>query len=418
MSYSFEPLQLSRLQIRFREMNVSLRKLTKFSLAMSIVVIAGCSTTKKEEPVERQEPTIIDSRFTISDFDSIQNISEEAWSTGLEAFQTSCRSMGKKRIWAEVCAKAQTTPLTEAKNFFMDNFAPWQMSKVEVGKQTGTVYNKSLTGLMTGYYEPLLKIKSHKTSTHTIPILSTPDDLIIVDLASLYPSLKGLRLRGKLEGRRLIPYDDRKAIVQRKDLDKYALGWSDDPVAVFFLQIQGSGRLETDTGDVLRVGYDDQNGHPYKAVGSWLVKKGYLKKHQLSMQNIQKWAKENPSEVNTLLDQNPSFVFFKERVVKNQNEGPVGAQGLPLTSQGSVAVDRKHVPLGTPLIVQVSQDNPPLNFTRPVVAQDTGGAIRGPLRFDFFWGFGDSAGAQAGRQKSDVTAWLLLPKGVSPDDIR
>ena len=271
---------------------------------------------------------------------------------------------------------------------------------------------------MTGYYEPLLKINRTKTADHQIPILSPPDDLIIVDLASLYPSLKGMRLRGKLQGRKLIPYDDRSHIVQRKDLDKYAIGWSDDPVAVFFLQIQGSGRLETAEGNTIRVGYDDQNGHPYKAVGSWLVRKGYLKKHELSMQNIQKWARENPSRVNELLDQNPSFVFFKEREVVDPTEGPIGAQGLPLTPKASVAIDRKFVPMGVPLIVHASQSNPALDFTRPVVAQDTGGAIRGPLRFDFFWGFGEEAGRNAGKQKSDVSAWLLLPKGAVPEDIR
>ncbi len=390
-----------------------------FSAVSAALLLAGCSTTDKTKPEkEIDEPTSIETRTTIDDYSSINQISQEDWQAGLRAFRVSCRSIGKKAIWKEVCAKADSTSDSEAEYFFRSQFTPWKITKIQLGKQTGTVYSEDESGLMTGYYEPLLKISKEKTSGHKIPILSTPDDLIIVDLASLYPSLKGMRLRGKLQGRKLIPYDDRSHIVQRRDLDKYAIGWSDDPVAVFFLQIQGSGRLETAAGETIRVGYDDQNGHPYKAVGSWLVQKGYLKRHELSMQNIQKWAVENPTRVNELLDQNPSFVFFKERAVTDPSEGPIGAQGLPLTPKASVAVDRKFVPMGIPLIVHASQDNPSLDFTRPVVAQDTGGAIKGPLRFDFFWGFGDEAGRNAGKQKSDVSAWILLPKGAAPEDIR
>lgn len=151
-------------------------------------------------------------------------------------------------------------------------------------------------------------------------------------------------------------------------------------VAVFFLQIQGSGRLRTEEGELIRVGYDDQNGRPYKAVGSWLVDQGYLKRHELSMQNIRTWAQNNPDKVDTLLNQNQSFVFFKEKKGGDPNEGPIGAQGLPLTPKASVAVDRRYISLGTPVLVSVSQSNPNLNFTKPVVAQDTGGAIKGPIR--------------------------------------
>lgn len=394
-------------------------RLSLLAAIAAALTLVGCSTTdKNKQEKEIEEPTSSDSRMSIDDFSSINQISSKDWEAGLHAFQISCKTIGKKTLWKEVCTQASTISGAEAKNFFRTQFTPWKITKIKIGTQTGTVYSEEESGLMTGYYEPLLKINREKTAAHQTPILSTPSDLIIVDLASLYPALKGLRLRGKIQGRKLIPYDDRKHIVNRTDLDKYAIGWSDDPVAVFFLQIQGSGRLETNDGETIRVGYDDQNGHPYKAVGSWLVQKGYLKRHELSMQNIQKWARENPSRVNELLDQNPSFVFFKERTVTDPEEGPVGAQGLPLTPQASVAVDRKHVPMGVPLIVHASQSNPPLEFTRPVVAQDTGGAIKGPLRFDYFWGFGDEAGKNAGRQKSDVSAWILLPKGAVPEALR
>ncbi len=394
----------------------ALNRLPLIGASLITLLLAACSTTVPEKDIT--EPTKTESKFSIDDFSMADEVAKQDWTVALKAFRISCRSIGKRIIWADVCSIANATPETQAENFFLANFTPWKISRITIGTQTGTVYGSSENGLMTGYYEPLLRVRKQKSATHSTPILATPDDLIIVDLASLYPKLKGMRLRGKVEGRKLIPYDDREHIVKRRDLDKNAIAWSDDPVGVFFLQIQGSGRLEHPDGEVIRVGYDDQNGHPYRAVGSWLVEKGYLQKHQLSMQNIRKWAEQHPERVNELLDQNPSFVFFKTRKVVDPEEGPVGAQGLPLTPMGSVAVDRRELPMGVPLIVSAEQDNPELKFTRPVVAQDTGGAIRGPLRFDFFWGFGDEAGRSAGRQKSKSSAWLLLPKGVTPEEIR
>ncbi len=386
-------------------------------LAVTALLLTSCGTTPPEEQAIN-EPTIEDIRFQISSFSDAPQVIDEDWQRALEAFKTSCQGIGRKALWKNVCSIAKRTPIEEASTFFHANFVPWSVTKQKIGSQTGTVYSSSPTGLMTGYYEPEIKASKTKTATHTTPILSTPDDLIIVDLAGLYPKLKGMRLRGKLKGRRLIPYDDRSAIVTRSDLDKYAIAWSDDPVEVFFLQVQGSGRLRLSDGSSVRIGYDDQNGHPYKAIGNWLIRNGYMKASEMSMQRIQAWANQHPEQLDKLLNQNPSFVFFKARDIDNPNEGPIGAQGLPLTAQGSVAVDRKFLPLGTPLIVEASQENPPLQFTKAVVAQDTGGAIKGPLRFDFFWGTGEDAGRQAGRQKSEVSAWLLLPAGTSPEELR
>lgn len=386
------------------------------SALICLALLNGCSSNK-QKPQEITEPTEESVRFEISAFSDIPSSEQEDWAAALSAFKISCRSIYRKTAWAEACSKASGTNAQNAEAFFKNNFTPWKIEKRTIGTQTGTVYSVSDTGLMTGYYEPLLTVSKHRTERHTTPILSTPDDLIIVDLAEAYPKLKGMRLRGKIQGRKLVPYDTRAKIVARKDLDKYSIAWSDDPVAVFFLQIQGSGRLRTEEGELIRVGYDDQNGRPYKAVGSWLVDQGYLKRHELSMQNIRAWAQNNPDKVDTLLNQNQSFVFFKEKKGGDPNEGPIGAQGLPLTPKASVAVDRRYISLGTPVLVSVSQTNPNLNFTKPVVAQDTGGAIKGPIRFDFFWGFGDEAGKNAGRQKSQARAWLLLPNGITPESL-
>lgn len=376
------------------------------------VLLASCSTTPP--PVEKKEATVDRTVFESASFETFASVHPQEWGPALAAFKQSCTALRSKPAWAGVCRAAEQTEPAEAMQFFRDNFDAWKMMKETVGKDSGEQLGLTDTGLMTGYYEPMLNAVPERDAAHTTPILSTPDDLIIVDLASVYPKLKGMRLRGKLVGRKIIPYDSRSAIVQRRDLDRYAIAWSNDPVEVFFLQIQGSGRLKMPDGSLVRVGYDDQNGHPYKAVGSWLVQKGYLQRHELSMQNIQAWARRNPARVNELLDQNPSFVFFKVRQAGSPDEGPRGALGVPLTPRASVAADRRQIPLGAPLVVQVSQNSPHLEFMRPVVAQDTGGAIAGPLRFDYFWGFGHEAGVRAGKQKSRVSAWLLLPKGVQP----
>lgn len=382
--------------------------------AIAALVLAGCSTRLPEKPEEKIKESL---SFEESTFSALPTSSSKDWETGLKAFTISCRSLKKSEIWFEVCLKASETGPKEAQDFFAENFTPWQLVKRSVSTESSEILSSQSQGLMTGYYEPILRVSKQRTAKNIVPILGTPDDLLIVDLSSLYPQLKGVRVRGKLEGRKVVPYDSRAEIVKRKDLDRYALAWSGEPVEVFFLQIQGSGRLKTEDGKEFRVGYDDQNGHPYKAIGTWLIRKGYLSSHEMSMQRIQEWAGEHPDKVEEMLSQNPSFVFFKRRDDLKTEDGPIGAQGLPLTPEGSVAIDRRLLPLGVPLFISARQAAPALTLNKLVVAQDTGGAIRGPLRFDFFWGSGDEAGAKAGKQKSQVQAWLLLPRGIKPASI-
>ena len=268
---------------------------------------------------------------------------------------------------------------------------------------------------MTGYFEPILRASRVRHGIYQYPIYGVPDDLISVELDSIHPQLKGLRLRGKLQGRKLVPYDDRKGIVARKDLEKkHVICWADDPVEAFFLQIQGSGRVLLDNGSLIRIGYADQNGHPYKSLGAWLIENAGLTREEMSMQRIKQWVRDNPQRRQELLNANPNFVFFAERVGYSDDQGPVGAQGVPLTPMASVAVDRRYWKLGVPFVTAASQSLPAMEFARPVIAQDTGGAIKGVLRFDYFWGLGNEAGNRAGGQKSDVSAWVMVPKGQSP----
>ncbi|MET3718096.1 membrane-bound lytic murein transglycosylase [Pseudomonas sp. PvP001] len=233
--------------------------------------------------------------------------------------------------------------------------------------------------------------------------------MISVQLDSLYPELKGKRLRGRLDGQVLRPYDD-AATIQRQGINAPVVAWMRDPMDLQFLQIQGSGRLQLDSGRQLRVGYADQNGHPYRPVGRWLVEQGLLKKEEVSMGRIREWAVANPQRVPELLASNPSYVFFSLR--PDSNEGPRGSLNVPLTAGYSVAIDRKVIPLGSLLWLSTTRpDGSPV--VRPVAAQDTGGAIAGEVRADLFWGTGDEAGELAGNMKQEGQVWLLWPKGAA-----
>jgi membrane-bound lytic murein transglycosylase A len=235
-----------------------------------------------------------------------------------------------------------------------------------------------------------------------------PDDLIVVKLDEIYPELKGKRVRGKLKGRTLVPYDDAAAIADKSNAK--VLAWLTDPMDLQFLQIQGSGQIRLADGRQLRLGYADQNGRPYRAVGRWLVAQGELQPADVSMQSIRAWAKSHPSRVKDMLASNPSYVFFERQ--PDSDAGPKGSLAVPLTAGYSIAVDRRAIPLGSlAWLSTTTPDGAPL--VRPVAAQDTGGAIAGTVRADLFTGTGDSAGELAGRMKQTGQLWLLWPKGVA-----
>ena len=194
----------------------------------------------------------------------------------------------------------------------------------------------------------------------------------------------------------------------------------DDAVDLFFLQIQGSGRVRLPTGELVRVAYADQNGQPYKSIGRYLVEQGELKLEQASMQGIKAWGAANPEKLEALLNRNPSYVFFRETqgadAGKDGTSGPAGALGVALTPERSIAVDPRHIPLGAPVFIATTWPDSMLPLTRLVLAQDTGGAIRGAVRADYFWGFGEAAGAQAGRMRQSAKMWVLLPRNFPAPD--
>lgn len=327
-------------------------------------------------------------------------------------FLQSCRALASRpqgAQWKLACeeAKRLATPDTAGlRRFFEAHFQPWRLTNPE-----GTT-----NGLVTGYYEPLLRGSRTRGKPYLQPVLGVPPDLLTIDLGTVLPDLKNMRLRGRLQGNKVVPYFSRAEITGReKDYAERVLLYVDDPVELFFLQVQGSGRVQLADGSTVRLAYADQNGHPYQSIGRVLVDRGEMALEQASMASIKQWARANPSRLNELLNSNPSYVFFLEQPGKsNDAEGPSGALGVPLTPQRSIAVDPRHVPLGAPVFLSTTQPDSALPLRRLVLAQDTGGAIRGVVRADLFWGFGAQAGNQAGRMKQQGQMWVLLPPGAAP----
>jgi len=323
-----------------------------------------------------------------------------AWS----AFQTSCRALRFREHWRAACEFAEPLEAPDAeaiRAYFEASFVPYRVANPD-----GTV-----EGMVTGYYEPRLRGSRERREPYVHPLYAPPDDLLVIDLTAVAPETKHLRLRGRLDGRRVVPYYSRAEIENgAAAVAGKEIVYIDDAIEAFFLQIQGSGRVQLESGEELRVGYADQNGHPYQSIGRYLVATGELQLGEASMQGIQAWARANPARVVELLNQNPSYVFFRE--LPPLDTGPIGALGVPLTAERSIAIDPRFVPLGAPVYLATTQPNSSVPLERLMVAQDTGGAIRGPVRADFFWGTGPDAGLLAGRMRQPGRMWVLLPKGM------
>lgn len=324
---------------------------------------------------------------------------QRAWG----AFITSCGTLKNRPAWQSVCsvAAALSEPTRDTlQRFFETSFTPYQVVNAD----------GSDSGLVTGYYEPLLSGSRARSARFRYPVYSVPEDLLVIDLGELYPDLKNMRLRGRLEGRRVVPYFDRARIEGgAAPVAGREIAWVEDPVELFFLQIQGSGRINLDSGETIRLGYADQNGHPYRSLGRLLVDRGDLPLERASMQGIKAWAKQNPDKLQEALNYNASYVFFRE--MPADLPGPLGALGVPLTARRSIAVDARYIPLGAPVFLATTMPNSRQPLNRLMLAQDTGGAIRGAVRADFFWGFGDEAAALAGRMRQIGKMWVLLPNG-------
>ncbi|GAB4222505.1 MAG: murein transglycosylase A [Francisella sp.] len=320
--------------------------------------------------------------------------------TSFNTFKKSCQKILEENkpeytSWLNICSKTINTNIEtkeQAKDFFEKNFTPYKI-----------IYENKDTGLFTGYYEPTIKGSLVQTLKYNVPIYKTPEDLI------KKPKGDDSFYFGRYQDGKLVPYYTREEISNNNILSKKdVLVWIKSKVDRTFLQIQGSGRIETDNGDIL-IGYDSQNGHEYKPIGKYLLENKYMSRDEISMQSIKEWLNKHPDKVDEVLNYDPSFVFFRYIDAKNA----IGAQDVELTPGYSLAVDYRYYPYGTPLWLETeyyedeNKNTQPLN--RLMIAQDTGGAIRGPIRGDVFWGHGDQAEFIAGHMNNKGKLWILLP---------
>ncbi|MGE0119308.1 MAG: murein transglycosylase A [Dongiaceae bacterium] len=269
-------------------------------------------------------------------------------------------------------------------------------------------------GLFTGYYEPDLRGTRRPSAAYPVPLYKRPPDLVSVDLAEFRPKLAGETLVGRIVDGRLRPYHTRAAIdggaLAGQGLE---LLWVADVVDAFFLQVQGSGRVDFAEGGSVRVGYAASNGHPYTAIGRLLVERGALTREAASMQTVRQWLRDHPEEASALMQANARYIFFREI----PGDGPVGSLGVVLTPGRSLAVDAALLPLGAPLWLDTTYPAGTLEAGRPLrrlmVAQDTGGAIKGAVRGDIYWGSGETALRYAGPMRQQGRYYLLLPKAAA-----
>jgi len=311
---------------------------------------------------------------------------------------------GTPSQWREACDAARALPPGEAaaRGFFEAYFQPWAISDKGDPK-----------GLFTGYYEPEVRGARSPGGAYRTPLLGRPTDMIQVDLGEFVPDLKGRRITGRLQQGQLVPYWDRAAI-EAGALERQRLGilWLADPIDAFVLQIQGSGRVLLADGRVVRVSYAGQNGRPYVPIGRVLADRGQIPLDQVSLQSIRAWLQAHPDQATEVMDQNPSYVFFRELVGARPQDGPPGSLGVPLTPGRSAAVDRSFIPLGAPVWLDTTDPLTGSPLQRLMMAQDIGGAIKGPVRADVFWGWGSEAEEKAGRMRQPGTEYVLLPRAV------
>ena len=394
----------------------------RLALALVVLALPACATpAERDDPCRCPDPKSIavpqvsaTPAITPATFAALPNWASDDHAAALEAFRRGCAAIRDAR-WRGPCDRAQALGKTnssgnlsgvaraEARRFFESEFIPHSVA----GE------NNAETGLVTGYYEPLLRGSRARSGSYQHAILGVPDDLVAVDLGSVVTDSRALRLRGRLDGRRLVPYYSRAEIdAGRVRTTSRELFYVDDPIELFFLQVQGSGRIRLPDNVIVRIGYGDQNGHPYRSIGAYLVERGEMTLDEASMQSIKRWAQANPQRLNELLHHNPSFVFFREVPAGDIPDGlgARGAMGVPLTPERSVAVDTRFIPLGAPVYLATTRPNSDVALERLVLAQDTGGAIRGANRIDFYWGFGAQPGEEAGRMRQRGRVWVLLPR--------
>jgi len=398
------------------KMRVVLSTVALFMLTVSCAPVP--KVTNVPPPAKDVKTTKIELRST--GFSALPGWADDQHGAALVAFRKSCARMltlpatrkvaandgapgGTIANWKGPCAAALAADHQDdalARRFFETWFVPYEVADAGVTK-----------GLFTGYYEPELNGAWNRGGKFQTPLYARPDDLVSVSLGAFDDELGGNTIWGRVVGGKLKPYAARASIESGKVNNLRPLLWVDDAVDAFFLHIQGSGRVRMKDGGIVHVGFAGKNGRTYKSVGRILIDSGEIPANRLTMSAIRNWVQQRPKAGPDLLRQNPSYVFF--RLLKG--DGPLGAQGVALTAGRSLAVDRRYVPLGAPLWLMTHD---PLDAAKPfqrlMIAQDTGGAIRGVVRGDIFFGPGDRAAKRAGNMKRPGRYFILLPLSVVP----
>ncbi len=309
--------------------------------------------------------------YKVMEFDQLESWEADDHVAALDVFKSTCADM-KDPDWRSLCAVAHSKKWPDAKAFFELFFRPIM---AEDGQD----------GLFTGYFEPELDGAKRPSARYRFPVYRMPPE---ARRTSLWHPRSIIEAGGVMEGRGL------------------EIAWVDDPVELFFLQVQGSGRIRLEDGSHIRVGYAGKNGHEYRSVGRELVRRGIYNAHQVSAQVIKNWVRRNGEAGLDLLRHNPSYVFFREVSHVSPELGPLGAMNRSITDMRSIAVDPKFTPLGAPVWIEKEGQNP---LHRLMIAQDTGSAIKGSQRADIFFGTGDGAGRKAGRLKDPGRMMVLMP---------
>jgi membrane-bound lytic murein transglycosylase A len=372
-------------------MRIELGVVGRIAAVVFAMVLAGCGGSTMVRPTASvpggaaaMPGRLAAARLTPVAWQQVPGWEDDSLIGAVAALRENCVRVGREREWERACAAAarlDDLDVPATRTLFETYFTPFQFANDD-----GT-----LDGLVTGYYEPLLRGARTRRGAYQYALYGWPSGY--QHGASLPPRAE-LERSGVLAGRELV--------------------WVDDPIEAFFLQVQGSGRIVLDDGTVMRVGFGGSNNQPYQSIGRWLLDHREITPAQATMQGIKAWTRANPARVDALLDTNPRFVFFREMPGAEPSQtsleqGPIGALGVPLTPQRSIAVDPASIPLGTAVFLQTTRPltNAPMN--RLVFAQDTGSAIKGGVRADYFWGLGDDAGELAGKMKQVGRMWLLLP---------
>jgi membrane-bound lytic murein transglycosylase A len=348
-----------------------------------IIIILFLACSKEEVIIFSSMPK---TRLILDNINANKLLDDKELAQIFKHFQSNCQYSRVKNIYGDLCEKS--FHVKSPKDFFLHYFKRYKILKDKEEDHA----------LLTGYFEPLLRGSRIKSKPYLYPLYNPPSNLLHVRLGDAYKELKTMRLRGKLIDGEIIAFDDRESI-NTKDNNLSAICYVDDRIARFFLEVQGSGRVQLDSGETIFVGYADQNGHAYTSIGKVLIEKKALSKEEVSLQSIRKWLEEHPESLNDILHLNRSFVFFKER-----SYSATGALGIELTPMQSVAVDPSFIPLGS--LLSLESDS----YTQIVFAEDTGGAIRGSVRADLFLGFGEKALKKAGSLKEELVLYMWLPK--------